>query len=50
VWAHSSRAEECTREELKELNGITNDKVLMAFKVYEKSLILRKMEDKQLNI
>jgi len=50
MWAHSSRAEECTREELEELNGITNDKVLMAFKVYEKSLILRKMEDKQLNI
>jgi len=50
VWAHSSRAEECTREELEELNGMTDDKVLMAFKVYEEFLILRKMEDKQLNI
>jgi len=50
VWTHSSRAEECTKEKLKELNRMTNDEVLMALKVLEESPILRKMEDKQLNI
>jgi len=50
MWAYSLRAEEYTREELEELNGMTDNKVLMAFKVCEESLILRKMEDKQLNI
>jgi len=50
VWAHSSRAEEYMKEKLKELNGITDDEVLMALKVLEKPPILRKMEDKQLNV
>jgi len=38
------------KEKLKELNGITDDEVLMALKVLEKPPILRKMEDKQLNV
>ena len=50
AWAHSSRAEECTKEKLKELNKITNDKVLLALKALEEPLVLRKMGDKQLNI
>ena len=50
AWAHSSRAEECTEEKLKELNKITDDKVLLALKALEEPLVLRKMEDKQLNI
>ena len=50
VWAHSSRAEECTKKKLNELNGMTDDEVLMALKVLEEPLILRKMGDKQLNI
>ena len=50
MWAYSSRVKEYTREKLEELNGMTDNKVLMAFKVFEESLILRKMEDKQLNI
>jgi len=50
VWAHSSRAEECTEEKLKELNGITDDEVLLALKALEEPSILRKMGDKQLNI
>jgi len=44
------RAEECTEEKLKELNGMTDDEVLSALKALEEPLILRKMEDKQLNI
>jgi len=50
VWAHSSRAEKCTKEKLNELNGMTDNKVLMALKVLEEPPILRKMGDKQLNI
>jgi len=48
VWAHSSRAKECTKEKLEELNKMTDDKV--ALKVLERPLILRKIGDKQLNI
>ena len=50
VWAHSLRAEEYMKKKLKELNRMTDDKVLIALKVLEKPPILRKMEDKQLNI
>ena len=50
VWAHSSRKRECTKEKLKELNEMTDDKVLMALKALEEPLILRKMGDKQLNV
>jgi len=50
VWAHSSRAEECIKEKLNELNGMTDNEVLMALKVLEEPLILRKIGDKQLNI
>jgi len=50
VWAHSLRAEECTEEKLKELNGMTDDEVLSALKALEKLSTLRKMGDKQLNI
>jgi len=50
VWAHSSRAEKYMKEKLKELNGITDDEVLMVLKVLEKPPILRKIEDKQLNV
>jgi len=50
VWAHSSRAEECTEEKLKELNGMTDDKVLLTLKAPEEPSILRKIGDKQLNI
>jgi len=50
VWAHSSREGECTKEKLKELNKMTDDKVLMALKVLEEPSILRKIEDKQLNV
>jgi len=50
VWAHSSRKEECTKEKLKELNSMMDDEVLMALKALEKPSILRKMEDKQLNV
>jgi len=35
---------------LKELNGITDDEVLIALKVLEEPSILRKMGDKQLNV
>jgi len=44
------RAEECTKEKLNELNGMTDDEVLMALKVLEEPPILRKIGDKQLNI
>jgi len=50
VWAHSSRAEECTEEKLKELNRMTDDEVLLALKALEEPSMLRKMGDKQLNI
>ena len=50
VWAHSSKAEECTEEKLKELNRMTDDEVLSALKALEEPLVLRKMGDKQLNI
>jgi len=50
IWAHSSRAEECTEEKLKELNRMTDDKVLSALKALEEPSVLRKMGDKQLNI
>jgi len=50
VWAHSSRAEECTEEKLKELNRMTDDEVLSALKALEEPSMLRKMGDKQLNI
>jgi len=50
VWAHSLREEECTKEKLKELNSMMDDKVLMALKTLEKPSILRKMGDKQLNV
>ena len=50
VWAHSSRVEECTEEKLKELNRMTDDEVLSALKALEEPSVLRKMEDKQLNI
>ena len=46
VWAHSLRAEECTKEKLNKLNRMTDDEVLMALKVLEKPLVLRKIEDK----
>jgi len=42
--------EECTEEILKELNGMTDDKVLLALKALEEPSVLRKMGDKQLNI
>jgi len=38
------------KEKLKELNGMTNDEILMALKALEEPPILRKMGDKQLNI
>jgi len=38
------------KKKLKELNRMTDDKVLIALKVLEKPPILRKMGDKQLNI
>jgi len=50
VWAHSSREEECTKEKLKELNSMMDDKVLIALKALEEPLILRKMGNKQLNV
>ena len=50
VWAHSSRAEECMEEKLKELNQMTDDEVLSALKALEEPSVLRKMGDKQLNI
>jgi len=50
VWVHSSRTEECTREKLKEVNGMTDDEVLIALKALEEPLILRKIGDKQLNV
>jgi len=50
VWAHSSRAEECTEEKLKELNEMTDDEVLSALKALEEPSMLRKIGDKQLNI
>jgi len=50
AWARSSRAEECTEEKLKELNKMTDDKVLLALKALKELLVLRKMGDKQLNI
>ena len=50
VWAHSSKKEECTKEKLKELNNMMDDKVLMALKALEEPSILRKMGDKQLNV
>jgi len=50
VWAHSSRAKECTKERLEKLNRMMDDEVLMALKVLEEPSILRKMEDKQLNV
>jgi len=50
VWTYSSRAEEYTKEKLKELNEITNNEVLAALKALEEPSILRKMGDKQLNI
>jgi len=50
IWAHSSRKEECTKEKLKELNGMIDDKVLTALKALEEPSILRKMGDKQLNV
>jgi len=50
VWAHSLRAEECTEEKLKELNGMTDDEVLSALKALEEPSVLRKIGDKQLNI
>ena len=50
VWAHSLKAEECTEEKLKELNRMTDDKVLLVLKVLEELSVLRKIENKQLNI
>jgi len=50
VWAHSLKEEECTREKLKELNGMMDDEVLAALKALEEPSILRKMGDKQLNV
>ena len=41
------RAEECTKEKLNELNGMTDNKVLIALKVLEEPPILRKIGDKQ---
>jgi len=35
VWAHSSRVEECTKEKLKKLNKMMNEKVLVALKALE---------------
>jgi len=42
--------EEYTEEKIKELNKMTDDEILLAFKALEKLLILRKMGDKQLNV
>jgi len=50
VWAHSLRTKEYMKEKLKELNEMTDNEVLIALKVLEKPLILRKIEDKQLNV
>jgi len=50
VWAYSLRAEKCTKEKLKKLNGMTDNKVLITLKVLKEPPILRKMGDKQLNI
>jgi len=50
VWAHSSREEKCTKEKLKELNGMMDDEVLKALKALEEPSILRKIGDKQLNV
>ena len=50
VWAHSLRVEEYTEKKIKELNEMMDDKVLLALKVLEEPLILRKIRDKQLNI
>ena len=44
------KAEECTKEKLKELNGMTNNEVLLVLRALEELLVLRKIEDKQLNI
>jgi len=44
------REEECTKEKLKELNSMMDDKVLIALKALEEPLILRKMGNKQLNV
>jgi len=50
VWAYSSRAEECTKEKLKEMNRMMDDEVLVALKALEEPSILRKIRDKQLNV
>jgi len=50
VWAHSSKEKECTKEKLKELNGMMYDEVLTALKALEEPSILRKIGDKQLNV
>ena len=46
VWTHSSRVEECTKEKIKELNKMMDDKVLLVLKALEEPSILRKMGDK----
>jgi len=38
------------KEKLKELNGMTDDEVVIVLKVLEEPPILRKMGDKQLNV
>ena len=50
VWAHSSRAEEYTKEKLEELNKMIDDKVIVALKALEGPSVLRKIKDKQLNV
>jgi len=46
VWTHSSRVKECTKEKIKELNKMMDDKVLLVLKALEEPSILRKMGDK----
>ena len=50
VWAHSSRVEECTKEKLKKLNKMMDEKVLVALKALEKPSTLKKIGDRQLNV
>ena len=50
VWAHSSRAKECTEGKLEELNRMTGNEVLLALRALEEPSVLRKIGDKQLNI
>jgi len=50
VWIHNSRAEEYTEEKLEELNKMTDNEILLALRALKKPSVLRKIENKQLNI